>query len=113
LKSSAQNYVATRLVQRCRKKLISDSQPKPEKVRDINSGKNDKNASRRAQWAPRRLAAIVAGDIAAGYRRLMGYDEEGTQVRMKRIQRDLIEPSITQHYGRLVKNPWRRLHRDF
>jgi formylglycine-generating enzyme required for sulfatase activity/class 3 adenylate cyclase len=51
---------------------------------------------------PRRLAAIVAGDIA-GYSRLMELDEEGTHVRLKRIQRDLIEPSITEHYGRLVK----------
>src|SRR5215468_2705741 len=51
---------------------------------------------------PRRLAAIVAGDIA-GYSRLMEIDEEGTHLRVKRIQRDLIEPSITEHYGRLVK----------
>src|SRR5215831_11682965 len=51
---------------------------------------------------PRRLAAIVAGDIA-GHSRLMELDEEGTHSRVKRIQRDLIEPSITEHYGRLVK----------
>jgi formylglycine-generating enzyme required for sulfatase activity/class 3 adenylate cyclase len=80
-----------------------------EKVRDINSarsagtgsGKNGNSASSRAV-PPRRLAAIVAGDIA-GYSRLMELDEEGTHVRVKRIQRDLIEPSITEHYGRLVK----------
>lgn len=51
---------------------------------------------------PRRLAAIVAGDIA-GYSRLMELDEEGTHGRVKRIERDLIEPSITEHHGRLVK----------
>ena len=51
---------------------------------------------------PRRLAAIVAGDIA-GYSRLMEFDEEGTHARVKRIQRDLIEPSIAEHHGRLVK----------
>ncbi len=51
---------------------------------------------------PRRLAAIVAGDIA-GYSRLMQLDEEGTHNRVKRIERDLIEPSITEHHGRLVK----------
>src|SRR5215831_888869 len=51
---------------------------------------------------PRRLAAIVAGDIA-GHSRLMEFDEEGTHARVKRIQRDLIEPSIAEHYGRLVK----------
>src|SRR6266481_3323251 len=51
---------------------------------------------------PRRLAAIVAGDIA-GYSRLMQIDEEGTHLRVKRIERDLIEPSIVGHHGRLVK----------
>src|ERR1700739_2955848 len=51
---------------------------------------------------PRRLAAIVAGDIA-GYSRLMELDEEGTHGRVKRIERDLIEPSITEHHGKLVK----------
>jgi formylglycine-generating enzyme required for sulfatase activity/class 3 adenylate cyclase len=52
--------------------------------------------------APRRLAAIVAGDIA-GYSRLMQLDEEGTHTRVKRIERDLVEPSITEHNGKLVK----------
>src|ERR1700716_1286770 len=51
---------------------------------------------------PRRLAAIVAGDIA-GYSRLMEIDEEGTHNRVKRIERDLIEPTITEHHGKLVK----------
>src|SRR4030088_773527 len=51
---------------------------------------------------PRRLAAIVAGDIS-GYSRLMQLDEEGTHNRVKRIERDLIEPSITEHHGKLVK----------
>ena len=51
---------------------------------------------------PRRLAAIVAGDIS-GYSRLMQIDEEGTHNRVKRIERELIEPSIVEHHGRLVK----------
>src|SRR6516225_3506214 len=51
---------------------------------------------------PRRLAAIIAGDIA-GYSRLMQQDEEGTHARVRRIQRDLIEPSIFEHHGRLIK----------
>src|SRR5438874_5386576 len=51
---------------------------------------------------PRRLAAIVAGDIS-GYSRLMEIDEEGTHNRVKRIERDLIEPSIAEHHGKLVK----------
>src|SRR5262245_42825371 len=79
-----------------------------DKIRDINSGRsdnsgrNDKNDAPTRLLAPRRLAAIVAGDIA-GYSRLMELDEESTHSRVRRIQRDLIEPSITEHYGRLVK----------
>src|ERR1700755_1690379 len=51
---------------------------------------------------PRRLAAIVAGDIA-GYSRLMELDEEGTHKRVKRLERDLVEPTTTEHHGKLVK----------
>jgi len=68
-------------------------------IRDIKSGKGGEPP--RASM-PRRLAAIVAGDIA-GYSRLMELDEEGTHGRVKRIERDLIEPSIAEHHGRLVK----------
>src|SRR3954463_1461757 len=68
-------------------------------LRDIKSGKSGEPP--RATM-PRRLAAIVAGDIA-GYSRLMGLDEEGTHGRVKRIERDLIEPSIVEHHGKLVK----------
>lgn len=52
--------------------------------------------------SPRRLAAILAADIA-GYSRLMGADEEGTLARMKRHRREIIEPTLQEHYGRLVK----------
>src|SRR3979411_3245815 len=68
-------------------------------IRDIKSGKSGEPP--RAP-PPRRLAAIVAGDIS-GYSRLMQLDEEGTHNRVKRIERDLIEPTITEHHGRLVK----------
>jgi formylglycine-generating enzyme required for sulfatase activity/class 3 adenylate cyclase len=68
-------------------------------IRDIKSGRSGDPP--RAP-APRRLAAIVAGDIS-GYSRLMEIDEEGTHGRVKRIERDLIEPSIAEHHGRLVK----------
>src|SRR3981081_3635143 len=54
------------------------------------------------QSAPRRLAAIVAGDIS-GYSRLVQIDEEGTHGRVKCIERELIGPSILEHHGRLVK----------
>jgi len=70
-----------------------------ENVRDINSAGG---GPPKRGLTPRRLAAIVAGDIS-GYSRLMELDEESTHARVKRIQRDLIEPSIAEHQGRLVK----------
>jgi adenylate cyclase len=51
----------------------------------------------------RRLAAILAADVA-GYSRLMGADEEGTHARVKAHLRELIEPKIAEHRGRIVKN---------
>src|SRR5215468_6765222 len=51
----------------------------------------------------RRLAAILATDVA-GYSRLMGADEEGTHERLKRHFRELINPKIEEHRGRIVKN---------
>jgi adenylate cyclase len=50
----------------------------------------------------RRLAAILAADIA-GYSRLMGADEEGTLARAKAHRRELIDPKISEHRGRIVK----------
>src|SRR5467141_590379 len=67
-------------------------------LRDFKSGKSGKPPR---ETLPRRLAAIVAGDIA-GYSRLMEIDEEGTHGRVKRLERSLIEPSIAEHHGRLV-----------
>jgi adenylate cyclase len=53
--------------------------------------------------ATRRLAAILAADVA-GYSRLMGADEEGTHERLKAHLRQLIDPKIREHQGRVVKN---------
>src|SRR5262245_59760268 len=50
----------------------------------------------------RRLAAILAGDIA-GYSRLMGLDEEGTLRQLKAHRKELVDPKITEHRGRIVK----------
>jgi class 3 adenylate cyclase len=50
----------------------------------------------------RRLAAIFAADVA-GYSRLMGTDEEGTLERLKTHRRQLIDPKIAEHHGRIVK----------
>ena len=51
----------------------------------------------------RRLAAILAADVV-GYSRLMGTDEEGTHERLKAHLRELVEPKIGEHRGRIVKN---------
>ena len=50
----------------------------------------------------RRLAAVFAADVA-GYSRLMGADEEGTLARLKVLRRDLLDPKIEEHRGRIVK----------
>jgi TolB-like protein/class 3 adenylate cyclase len=50
----------------------------------------------------RRLAAILAADVA-GYSKLMGADEEGTLARLKALRAELIDPSIAEHNGRIVK----------
>ena len=50
----------------------------------------------------RRLAAVLAADVA-GYSRLMGADEEGTLAALKACRRELIDPKIAEHRGRMVK----------
>jgi TolB-like protein len=52
--------------------------------------------------ATRRLAAILAADVA-GYSRLMGADEEGTLERLKALRHELLDPKIGEHRGRIVK----------
>ena len=50
----------------------------------------------------RRLAAILAADVA-GYSRLMGVDEEGTLAALKALRREVDDPKIAEHRGRIVK----------
>jgi adenylate cyclase len=50
----------------------------------------------------RRLAAILAADVV-GYSRLMGQDEAGTLARLRTHRRELIDPKIAEHKGRIVK----------
>lgn len=50
----------------------------------------------------RRLAAVLVLDVV-GYSRLMGADEEQTHTRLKAHRTELIEPSISDHHGRVVK----------
>src|SRR6516162_2798366 len=50
----------------------------------------------------RRLAAILAADVA-GYSRLMGADEIGTLEALKAHRREVVDPAIAAHHGRIVK----------
>ena len=50
----------------------------------------------------RRLAAIVSADVA-GYSRLMGRDESGTLAALKELRREVVDPRIARHNGRIVK----------
>jgi adenylate cyclase len=50
----------------------------------------------------RRMAAIMAADVVS-YSRLMGADEEGTLARLKAHRRELVDPKIKQHRGRILK----------
>jgi adenylate cyclase len=54
------------------------------------------------QGVERRLAAILAADVAA-YSRLMGADEEGTLARLRAHRRELVDPKVREHHGRIVK----------
>ena len=50
----------------------------------------------------RRLAAVLAADVA-GYSRLMGADEVGTLTALKAHRREVVDPEIAEHRGRIVK----------
>ena len=50
----------------------------------------------------RRLAGILAADVA-GYSRLMGQNEAGTVARLRTHRRELIDPEVAEHKGRVVK----------
>jgi adenylate cyclase len=50
----------------------------------------------------RRLAAILCADVV-GYSRLIGQDEAGTLRRLKELRRNVLNPIIREHHGRVVK----------
>ena len=54
------------------------------------------------QPVERKLVAILAADVV-GYSRLMGQDEAGTLLRLRTHRRELIDPKIAEHKGRIVK----------
>src|ERR1700746_148649 len=60
------------------------------------------NTALTTERVERRLAAILAADVA-NYSRLMGADEEGTLAQLKALRRELSDPKIKEHRGRIVK----------
>ncbi|MGH6932938.1 MAG: adenylate/guanylate cyclase domain-containing protein [Dongiaceae bacterium] len=50
----------------------------------------------------RRIAAILAADVV-GFSRLMEADEAGTLAALKARRRDLLEPLVARHHGRVFK----------
>jgi adenylate cyclase len=50
----------------------------------------------------RRLAAILSADVV-GYSRLMGLDEARTLSRLNALRREVFDPTVTVHSGRIVK----------
>src|ERR1700674_2509282 len=61
-----------------------------------------RSAALATERVERRLAAILTADVAV-YSRLMGADEEGTLARLKAHRRELVDPKIAEHRGRIVK----------
>src|SRR5882757_2720252 len=60
-------------------------------------------AQERSGRVGRRLAAIMAADVA-GYSRLMHDDEEGTHTRLTALFADIVEPALAEYGGRVVKH---------
>src|SRR5260370_22636045 len=60
----------------------------------------------------RRLTAILAADVA-GYSRLMGADEEGTLAALKTLRREVADPKIKEHRGRIVNTTGDGLPSEF
>ena len=50
----------------------------------------------------RKLIAVVYADMV-GYSRLIGLDDAGTLERLRTLRRNLIDPAINEHGGRIVQ----------
>ncbi len=59
--------------------------------------------TRERERVERRLAAVLAADVA-GYSRLMGEDEEGTHAALSALRREVTDPQVIEHRGRIVKS---------
>jgi class 3 adenylate cyclase/FixJ family two-component response regulator len=69
---------------------------------DCEMGSSDTAVASLEVSAARRLAAVLAADVS-GYSRLMGMNEERTLERLMGHRRDLVDPTIAEHHGRIVK----------
>ncbi len=54
------------------------------------------------QGVERRLVAVMSADVV-GYSRMMGEDEAGTLARLNACRAELIDPTIGEYKGRIVK----------
>src|SRR4029077_3484165 len=70
-------------------------------ARDLHQGPAPRRRSRMNEQ--RRLAAILVADVV-GYSKLVGSDEAGTLAKLAALRRDIIEPTIGKHSGRLFKS---------
>ena len=50
----------------------------------------------------RKLVAVVCADMV-GYARLIGLDDSGTLQRLRALRREVIDPAIDEHGGRIVQ----------
>ena len=66
----------------------------------VMSGKNEWDATGRSPDR-RKLIAVVYADMV-GYSRLIGLDDVGTLERLRTLRKDLIDPAIEEHGGRIV-----------
>src|SRR5215831_14151688 len=80
---------------RCVRKTVLNSAPQKEPL------VNFEWAAMAEERVERRLTAILAADVA-GYSRLMGADEEGTLAALKTLRREVADPKIREHRGRIV-----------
>src|SRR5829696_8706637 len=71
-------------------------------ARRERSGASRVQEHRSLRMTTRRLAAILAADVV-GFSSMMERNEEGTLARLKALQRDLFEPRVSAHHGRVVK----------
>ena len=60
----------------------------------------------------RRLTVVVSADVVA-YSRLIGADEAGTRAALNSHRRELIDPNLAEHHGRLVSTAGDSLLAEF